>query len=160
AGDKQRSWANHRLTGGSLASDGLLFLAIARNRFDDSRFGIHFSNPMIGDVGDVNVVLRIERDAVRRAELCLCRRAAVAAKTSFAVADDRADLAAFDIHLADEMIFHLDETNVAGRVEADFVWLVELGFCGWTAIARIALCAIAGDNGQLVLAVQFPEPVV
>src|SRR5947207_498123 len=80
-GDEVGAAADHRLAGGGMAIDGRLLFTVAGNRLDDSRLSIHFSDAVVGDVGDVDVVLRVERDTVRRTELGFRRGVAVAAKT-------------------------------------------------------------------------------
>ena len=63
-------------------------------------------------------------------------------------AGDRADRARLGIDLADELILHLDEQHVARFIEPHFIRLIELRLRRRPAVARIALCAAAGDGRQ------------
>src|SRR5688500_7381787 len=89
--DEQCPRTNHWLAGGRLAIDWLLALAVASNRRDDAGFRLDSADAVVGDIGDVEIVLAIQGNAMRAAELGLDGGASVAAESRFARAGDRAD---------------------------------------------------------------------
>ena len=66
--------------------------------------------------------VRVERDAVRLAELRADRRTAVAAEARFAGAGDRRDDAGARVDAADDVVVALDDVEVAVAIEPQFVW--------------------------------------
>src|SRR5678816_2093121 len=123
-----------------------LLLAGAGEGRDEAYLHVHFAHAVIVDVADVEVTLGVEADAVWFIEARIYRRPAIAAEACDARAGDSRDGAALRIDAADEMVHALDEEQVAGAVEADFVRLVERGADRGAAIAGPAACAVTRDR--------------
>src|SRR4030095_6754421 len=76
-------------------------------------------------------------------------------------AGNGADRARLDIHTTDQVVLHFDEQQVAHFVEADFIWLIELGLRRRAAVARVPLRAAASDRRQLAaFQVQLTDAVI
>ena len=147
--DEQGPRAEDWIPQGALPVDRQFLLLRSRDRVDDARPQIDPANAMVADVGDVQVLLIVQRDAVRLLELSLNRRSAVAAKTGLARARQRRNDARLGIHAANEVVLHFDEEHVAIAVEADFVRLVQARLRRRAAVPRVALASVAGHRDEL-----------
>lgn len=126
-----------------------LLLTSAGKGADEARLEIYDAHAVIENVADVESVLIVERDRVWAAELRLSGRATIAREACLSGAGDRRDLAGLPIDTTDDVILHLDEEDMAGLIEADFIRFVELRVGREAAVAGVALRAIARNERQL-----------
>src|SRR5690606_19373346 len=89
--DEQGPRAEHRFAFSRLAGDRQFLLAIAGDGRHDARLGIDPADAVVGDVRHINVVVLVEGDTVRIAELGLRGQPAVAAETLLAGTGHGAD---------------------------------------------------------------------
>ena len=118
-------------------------VAGAGKRRDRAALHVDEADPLVADVADEQVAGRVERDAVRLPQLRLGRGSTVTREPGHAGAGDRRDDARAGVDAADDVGVALDDEEVAGRVEPDFVRRAERSGERCTAIARVRLLAVA-----------------
>ena len=76
--------------------------------------------------------------------------AIVAGEAGCAGACDGGDDVCAVVDLADDVVLHLDDVEVAFGVEAYFVGFIEGGLCCWAAVSGVTGSTGACDGGELV----------
>ena len=148
--DRARALERRALDRGAVGGDARL----ARAGDGTDALGLHvdLADDVIADVADEEVALGVELDAVRLAQLGLVGGAAVARVAGFARPDDRRDDPGLHVDLADGVVLHVDDEEVAAlRTETEFVREVERGGRGGAAVAGVAGLARAGDQRDLAV---------
>ena len=98
---------------------------------------------MIADVTDEESTQAIENDRVRLLELRFRSRAAIAAKSGLARSRNGGYDAGLLVDAADDVGKSIDEEEIAFTIKAQFVRLIDEGFCRLTAIAAVAFDSCA-----------------
>ena len=83
---------------------------------------------------------------MRLAQLCFAGRATVPGESGLSSSGDGGNDSGRVIDLADNIVFHLDEVDIAGVIEAHFVWIAELRGSCRPSVTGIAACSVAGDD--------------
>src|SRR6185312_10815975 len=115
------------------------------------------ANAIVADIANQQPAFAIKGDTMRLSKLRLRRGPAVAAKSCNARAGDRGNDMRLGIDAAHYMALHLGKEEVAGTIEADFVWLVQQRIDGRAAVARVPFRA-RSDNGSEGVGLQIQAP--
>src|SRR5262249_44100509 len=117
------------------------------------------ANALVVRVGDVQVAIGCDLDAVRPIELRGFGRAAVAAEAAHAGAGEGVD-GAVRLHDADGVVHGVGDVQRAVRRDGDVARRVELRLCRRTAVSRVTRCPGANDGGDIADLVDEPHLMV
>src|SRR5581483_11973860 len=102
------------------------------------------ADSIVERIGDVEVIGRIDRDALRGVEHGENGGAIIAAVSLASVAGDGADGAAGS-HFPDDVIAEIGDVQIAGGIDGEADGSVQLRVGGGAAVARVSDAAAAGD---------------
>jgi hypothetical protein len=146
--------AAHRGVGGWLVVAVVAGLAVAGDRRDDRGRLVDAADPFVVRVGDDQVAVRSDRDAVGGVELRRRRHAEVAGKPAAerVVAGDRGDVLLERIDAANHVVVRVGKVDVAGAGDCDAARRVEPGVDRRSVVAGVALAGAdhlrGGDLAQ------------
>src|SRR5262245_8335916 len=112
---------------------------------------LRLQDAMVHAVGDVHGAIRADRDAVRLRQLHAEQPLVHAGAPLFARASDAVHRAVLDHELADDVVLSVGDEHVAGRVDPDELWPVQLGLQRRSAVTAGAFFAGAGHGANLAV---------